>query len=474
MGLGRAAVALTATLIASFCATDVAAQSLLIRNADLIDGTAGSRRRHVSILIRDGRIHEIGPEVTAADVPNLDARGGTVIPGLIDAHVHLMEVPGAEVRRDPPDRVSFLRHQQLRSYLACGVTTVLDTGIQLPIAHQLDAWLAAGNPGPKVLTLGPPIAPRGGYMSGMNPDLAVASVDDLDRVFGAVARAGAVGIKVPIEAGFGNRSYLRVHPAAVRAAIVRNARERGLPIYVHSSDETEHAIGLEMGAHALVHTNFSGADPSPEFVARIVQTGTYMVTTFSIIDAGLVRWQPQRLDEPLVGIAVPRIEQETARSAEAWAARDRSRLAYRYRLPPLVLGWLARLSPPQEAAENAALAANLRAARRFHEAGARLVIGSDAGTSDLLSEFHGTSTLRELELLAHAGVPAAEVIAAATRVPAQMLGIAADVGTIEPGKRGDLVVLAEDPIEDVKALRTIRFTVKDGIARTPAEWMDQP
>lgn len=303
----RAAVALTATLMLSI--GNVSAQSLLIRNAHLIDGTGRPARDHVSILIGDGRIREVRSDLAAANLTTLDVGGGTVIPGLIDAHVHLMEVPGAAVREDRAGRSTSLRHQQLRSYLACGVTTVLDAAIQVSIANELNAWLAAGHAGPRFLTLGPPIAVRDGYMSSLNPDLTVASVDDLDRVFTAIASVGAVGVKVPIEGGFGGKAIFPIHSPPLRAAISRKARERGLPIYVHASDENEQTIGLDTGAHALLHTNFGGADPSREFVARIAQTGTYMVTTFSIIDAGLVRWHPDRLDDRMVRIAVPYTEQ---------------------------------------------------------------------------------------------------------------------------------------------------------------------
>jgi hypothetical protein len=199
------------------------------------------------------------------------------------------------------------------------------------------------------------------------------------------------------------------------------------------------------------------------------------VTTFSIIDAGLACWRPSRLDDPWVQLAVPVVERQTALSADAWAVRDASKLAYAFpRLPHLALRLLVRLSPPGEGPEVAALAANLRAAKRLHDAGVPLVIGSDAGNGSLLSQFHGTSTLRELELLADAGVPAADVLAAATRVSAEMLGISADAGTLERGKGGDLVVLAGDPMADIRAVRTIRWTVKAGVVHTPEEWMQQP
>ncbi len=408
-------------------------------------------------------------------MPTLDVAGSTVIPGLIDAHVHVTAVPGADVRGDAPERRRALRREQLRSYLACGVTTVLDAASEIEAAREVRAWVDSGHASATVLTLGPPIAARGGYMSGMNPELAVGSADDLDRVFDAIERAGAIGAKVPIERGFGSDAVFPIHPPSVRDAIRSKAAQRHLPIYVHASDEAEQTIGLDMGAHALAHLNFAGGGPSPEFVARIARVGTYVVTTFSIIDAGLVRWHPDRMDDPVVKRAVPMIEQQTAQSAEAWSTRDALELGFAYpRLPHLALRVLARLNPPREPPEVAALAANLRAAKRLHDAGVPIAVGSDAGNNSLLSQFHGTSTLRELELLAEAGVPTTEVLAAATRVAAEMLGVSADTGTVERGKRADLVVLGGDPLADVHAIRAIRWTVKGGVAHTPEEWIQQP
>jgi imidazolonepropionase-like amidohydrolase len=117
------------------------------------------------------------------------------------------------------------------------------------------------------------------------------------------------------------------------------------------------------------------------------------------------------------------------------------------------------------------LEANQRAARRLHDAGVPMVIGSDAGNSvGVLSQFHGASTLRELELLAGAGVAPADVLAAATRLPARLLGLEAEIGTIEVGKAGDLVVLRDDPERGVGAYRTLEWTIQGGVAHTPGEW----
>jgi imidazolonepropionase-like amidohydrolase len=401
--------------------------------------------------------------------PALDVGGATVLPGLIDAHVHLQEAVGAGARGDAPATITALRRRQLRSYLACGVTTVLDTAIRPEALAEIRGWLAAGEPGPSFLTLGPPIAPRDGYMSVGYPALAVSGPQDLDRNFAALEAAGAFGVKVPIERGFGVDIF-PIHEPPVRAAIVRGAAARGLPIFVHASDEAEQTIGLEMGATALLHTNFGGRDPSPEFVARMVAMETYAITTFSILDADLVRFEPARLDDPLVRVAVPPEEIAAARDPALWVANDARNLGYVFPwMPGFARGLLGRLLA-DEAGLRRALAVNLKAARTLHDHGVAVVIGSDAGNF-VLAQFHGTSTLREIDLLASAGVPPAAVLAAATSVPARLLRLEHEVGTVEVGKRADLVIVRDDPLRDVRALRGILWTVKSGVARTPAQWM---
>ena len=111
--------------------------------------------------------------------------------------------------------------------------------------------------------------------------------------------------------------------------------------------------------------------------------------------------------------------------------------------------------------------------RKLYEAGVPIVAATDAPSPWpwAIFNFHGPTTLREIELLGDAGLPPMAAIAAATRVPAEMLGIADEVGTVEVGKRGDLVIVRDDPLADLRALRTVRWTVRDGVAATPEEWM---
>jgi imidazolonepropionase-like amidohydrolase len=99
-------------------------------------------------------------------------------------------------------------------------------------------------------------------------------------------------------------------------------------------------------------------------------------------------------------------------------------------------------------------------------------MGSDSGNWPLFPfYFHGVSSLRELEVMAESGMPPVEVLSAATRTPSQMLGVSDRIGTLEPGKEADLVVVDGDPLQDIRALRRIRWTARAGVLRTPEEWM---
>ena len=169
---------------------------------------------------------------------------------------------------------------------------------------------------------------------------------------------------------------------------------------------------------------------------------------------------------------MPEAERRTARDPEAarFMVEEEVGLAVPW-LPRWLRGPVARWFVDEEGFRDA-LASSQRAAKQLHDAGVPLVVGSDGGNWPILPyQFHATSTHRELELLGEAGVPPQDVLAAATRVPARMLGRENEIGTLEVGKRADLVVVDGDPLSDLRALRRIRWTVKDGVARTPREWL---
>ena len=446
------------------------AADLLIRNARLIDGTGAPPRTGVAILVRDSRIAAIAPDLAAPDSPLLDAGGATVLPGLIDAHVHLGVVPGSGQRHDPPELERALRRWHLRAYLACGITTVLDTSVAAATAREIQGWLRSGERGPRYLTLGPGLTTPSGY----TPDVGepVATPEDVVARFDVLRTIGAVGVKVFVERGFGLRPVWPIHTPEMRAAIVRTAAERGLPIYVHAQREDDKTVALDMGAHAIVHGGFYDAAPSKDFIRRMSESGTYLITTFSLMDAQLISFHPERLDDPLFRRTVPDREIATARDPASGRFLARSQIGMAEPLVPWFLrGSLARFVLTEGGLKRR-LASSQRAVGRLWEAGIPIVAGSDSGNWPIDPyHFHGPTLLREIELLGHAGLPAGDALAAATRIPARMLALENEIGTVEVGKRADLVVLRKDPLRDLRNLRTIRWTIKDGVAKAPAEWL---
>jgi imidazolonepropionase-like amidohydrolase len=204
-----------------------------------------------------------------------------------------------------------------------------------------------------------------------------------------------------------------------------------------------------------------------------------MVTTLSgQFDCLLERKSFVRgIDDPLILSTVPQAQLESVQDPRAW------RYTYRYMLHKTAPRWLPAglvraaswfvVPATLEMPLRRSFRATCQAISTMHEAGIRIVSGTDSGAWPVFpSCFHGYSTIREMEVLAAAGLPPMAVLEAATRLPAEMLGLADQLGTVEVGKRADLIVLAEDPLADMKALRSIQWTIKDGEARRPAAWME--
>ena len=446
---------------------DGMSRNLLIQNARLIDGTGNPPQEGVSLLIANGRIAKIGRQIFDQQAKKLDAGGLTVLPGLIDSHVHLASVPGSVYRHDSETCIRELRRTHLRAYLACGVTTVLDAGMTIADAREIQSWLDHGHPGPRMVVLSPAFTTPHGYLAGGAPSVGhffppVSSPQEVEERFSESDGLNAVGVKVFLESGFG-ASCWPIHAPEIREAIRQGAARRKLPLYIHTTIEADTRVALDMGAFALAHL---ASLESGELIARLKQRSAYVTSTLSIQDAWLTQHEPERLDDSLVQLTVPPLEIATARQPDAWKFLNRT-----------FAQWLSPDAVDEamhtiESNVPNALAAWKAIAGKLHEAGLPIVVGTDSGAWPLMPcEFHGPTTLREMELLGASGLSAMEVIQAATLIPSRMLGVSAEIGTVEVGKQADLAIVQGNPLEDLRTLRNIKWTVKGGIARSPEEWM---
>lgn len=458
-------------------------KTLLLKNARLIDGLGKVHDDLQSIYIRNGVIAKIGRNVDVADIHCLDARGATVMPGLIDAHVHLQSVPGSVFRQDSHETLQKYRYHQLRAYLACGVTTVLDNAISAPMLREFQAYLASGGIGPRLYALAPAFYPPNGYLDhGMltsywgpqwRPAGSRADIEALFREYEGLDNI--VGVKIMLETGFGKSNIWPLHSPGIRKIIVDEAARRNLPIYIHAYKEKEQAMGLSMGVHTFVHSGFMFKQPKEDFLDRMRKQGAYLTTTLSCtFDQMLVNFELERLDDAYLKKRVPEALLQTARNLDAWKAYYTTffkNSSPRW-MPSFILKAITRLMNIEKMIRSC-LASASKAIATMHQTGIPIVVGTDASSWPVfVNFFHGPSTIREIELLGDAGMPPMDVISSSTRIPSEMMGLEKLIGTVEVGKRADLIVVKDDPLEDLSALKTIWWTIKDGEVRTPAGWME--
>ena len=452
--------------------------ALAIINARVVDGT-GAPARHTSIGIRDGVIVSLG-DTPSGDARVFDAQGLTVLPGLIDSHVHFQAVPGAVYRKDDAETRRTLMHRHLRAHVANGVTTVLDAAIASAALREIRAYLAAGGVGPRVMALGPTFHNPGGYMDGAALSAywaprwrASATPEDVEALYSEYEGIeDLVGVKVAATHGFGGPfDIYETHSPEMLVVIRERARDHERAIYVHVNDNRGVDIAFELGAHALTHLVLER--PSDERLDRMRRANMHVIPTLYVYEAFAMRFRLDSLDAPRVRLAVPAALRETARDPAVWDQYLKSFiLIVAPYMPEWLAGWWGDMFFTESRTRSlvATLQDNLM---RHHDAGVPIAMGTDSGGwPHMPNMFHGVTALREMELMAEAGMTPAEVLRSATVTPARMMGIEDLVGTVEVGKRADLIVVRGDPLANISALRELEWVIKDGELRRPAEWMD--
>ncbi|PXA83827.1 amidohydrolase [Nostoc sp. 3335mG] len=419
---GVAGLALACALATTAQAADVA-----IHAGHLIDGTGGAPKSQVTILVHDDRIVSVTPGFTQpAGASVIDLSNATVLPGLIDCHVHITgQFDGGDPIREMVTETDYDGVYKTPAYaratLEAGFTSVRDVGATTGIVVAMKKAIAEGTiAGPRMWVAGAPLGPTGGHSdshSGLdpaieNPNWNEAIIDGVDSAIRAVRqhrREGVDLIKIMPSGGVlsvGDDPNLQLMSDAEIKAVVDTAHALGMKVaaHIHGREAIDHAITL--GVDSVEHGSYAGPESYPLFKAH----GTYLVPTLLI-------------GQKVYEIAKTHPEQ----------------------LPPSSAAKALEVAPH--------LRANLGAAYR---AGVKIAFGTDQGLVP-----HGQNA-GEFALMVAAGMTPMDAILAATRNAADLIGDAKDIGSVQPGRFADIVAVTGDPLRDVTELTRVQFVMKGG------------
>ena len=393
---------------------------LVVKAGTLIAGTDAPPVPGATVHIDRGVITAIaGPNDLPAGAEVLDWSGQTVLPGLIDCHVHLVFSAGANPLRDvlaEDDRALLLRAaQNARQALAAGITTVRDLGGRGGVTLTLRDAIAAGLvPGPRVLAAGAPLTITGGHCHflGLEADTA----EEVRKAARWQLKVGADCLKLMATGGRmtpGTNVRQPQYGVEELRAAVAEARRAEKTIAAHAIGTPGIRNAVAAGVDTIEHCSWVGPQAGLEFdervAAEMAERGIYVDATLS----------------PLASIATVDPSLLTAGQREHLQLRE-EQLGYH---------------------------------RRARALGVQFIAGTDAGV--ICTPFDRLAD--EIALLASlVGLSPLEAIHAATGRAARALGIAGEVGTIEVGRRADLIAVDGDPLRDLGALKRVRAVVQGG------------
>jgi imidazolonepropionase-like amidohydrolase len=399
----------------------------LFIGATLIDGTGAPAQRDTAVLVNDGRIAAVGPRQSIARPPNaevIDCAGLTLLPGLIDCHDHLASHTYSLAHRWGLDQPQSTRHVRtgsvLQHTLASGYTTVRDAaGLDAGFKQAMEEELLQG---PRLLLAVNIISPTGGLGDRISPsghsccvptdpslpEGVANGVEGVRTIVRTMVRAGADVIKCATTGGASSRPGHGPKDSAFNLdemqALVDEAHGLGRRVMCHALGGPGLRTAIEAGVDSIEHGCY--LDEDPELIAMMAEKGIFFVPTFTVY------------------------------------------IFHREVSPPHVRVRGRDLEPH-----------HLESLQRALEAGVKVGAGTDAGGHQ-----HYINA-RELQCLVEAGMSSMQALQAATGWAAECLGIDGDVGTIQPGKLADLLVVDGDPLQDITVLQhlqRIQLVFKEG------------
>lgn len=415
----------------------------LIRNARIFIGD-GRVIENGAVLVKAGKIAEIYdgniPDPKALSAEPVEAAGKTLLPGLIDTHVHLGAPGGvADLSRGVADPQKAME-RELAAYLYSGVTAVRSLGDALDISLKVRDLVNSGEKqGAEFFDFGPLFTVPGGHGTEYTKNLPgtmrlqaegqnlrmPATADEAKRAVNALKAVRIDGIKAILESGAGSATFKSLDPRMLDA-IADAARADNLPVTVHTGDARDVEDALNAHVNGIEHGSLRQRIPDEDFV-RMAKDGVTYDPTLSVGEA-MVKFaagEADLLNRSLVQQVVSKEMLSATRKA------------------------LGAKGAPVELVNMGIARDNLLRAWR---AGVILVAGSDAGN---MMVFHGPTIQHELALWVEAGIPIDVALRAATLNAARALRADQRFGSIERGKDATMLLVDGNPLQDIRALEAI-------------------
>ena len=439
------------------------APSLALTGATLIDGTGAMPVENATVVVADGRIQCAGASCRVPPGAAVrDVRGSWILPGIVDAHVHLAQTGWVDGRPDALDlrathpyeavEAELAAHPErfFRADLCSGVTSIFDVG-GYPWSIDLARREKDDPAAPRLAAAGPLLSTIDHWLNLpaerqfifiKDPETARADVRYLAARGSSAAKVWyIVTPELSVEASA---------PAVMAAG--EEAARLHLPLIVHATGLDEAKQALRAGARLLVHS-VEDDNVDEEFLTLAKSKGTIYCPTLTVLGGylRLQRWaatgRPPLVDDPNGCVD----------------AATRAKIASAPPPPPPDQAARVQRLEKANAEASALMAANLK---RVAAAGIPVAMGTDAGNPLTL---HGPSVYAEMEAMQAAGLTPMEVIVASTRGGSLAMGAASVTGTLEKGKSADLIVVAADPAKDVANLRKVLFVMRAGVLRSQSE-----
>lgn len=425
-----------AILAIAVCLSPLGAQdgAIVIRGARVIDGT-GAAASNATVIIRGGKIEAVGRDLAIPSGARLiDGSGKTLLPGIFDLHTHLNASAAPGLLSPDTGKI-------LKAYLASGVTSIVDMSSYGEMFQPMRTLIANGTlPGPHVTFASRVSTPAGhGAESGYGETITteVSSAEGAHSAMKRLLPYKPDAIKVFTDGWrYGTSPDLTSMNYETLAAIVKDAHAAGVKVVTHTV--TLHGAKIAARADVDVIDHGIGDEPvDDELVTLLKQHGNHYGFTLSV-------YEPRSFSEPPASLSAV-LEPSINRMFEAGASRKTKGGE-----TPAPVG--ARRARFQTLTSNLA---------KLHKLGIPIGDGTDAGMS---GTYHGWATLHEIELLvSDCGYTPIEAISAATKISAEGLGLGDTRGTIAPGKDADLVLVAGNPDQDIRAIENTFLTMKDGV-----------